>query len=73
MTKQDLEQVFGRGSVSIDRDGKPHVKFAGKIVAVNEIFAVKIYGKQCVGKEIVHKDGNLWNFRSDNLALKEVK
>jgi hypothetical protein len=72
MNKFKLEEVFGRGSVTMDHAGKPYVNFEGEIVAVNEIFAVALFGEQCIDKEIVHKDGDLWNFRADNLTLKEV-
>lgn len=49
--------------------GYLRAKVNGKVLQVHQILAVKYFGKECVGFQINHKDGNKLNNLQSNLEI----
>lgn len=56
-------------TVRLNNDDLPEMILGNKWVLMKDVFAVAIWDKECIGKEIVQIDGDKWNFSLDNLKL----
>lgn len=53
---------------AIDK-GYLRIKLYKRVIMVHQIIAVLAFGRECIGKQVNHKDGNKLNNRRDNLEI----